>query len=292
MAARAITDGLFEIARRRHASRSSAATRPRAGASTSRSSTRARTPARPTSRRVTLSADATLWAWTAVTAAPPGYAGPVPFGFGVVELVHEQLRVITRLTEPDPGTLAFGQPMRLVADDLAARERRARDHLGVRGALVTTRVEVAGVGIHPFGRFDGLTNTDMGVHAVRAALTEAGDPRSTPRSAAPRTAASRRGTRCSARSRAPACRSSTWRPAARAAAPRCSSRRARSAPASTTACSCSASRRCRRASSGRRSSSRGARRPGSRPRPRTSRCAPNACCARPGSPRSTSPRSS
>jgi acetyl-CoA acetyltransferase len=42
---------------------------------------------------------------------------------------------------------------------------------------VSTRVVVAGVGIHPFGRFDGLTNTDMGVHAVRAALGEAGDPR-------------------------------------------------------------------------------------------------------------------
>jgi acetyl-CoA acetyltransferase len=38
------------------------------------------------------------------------------------------------------------------------------------------RVEIAGVGIHPFGRFDGLSNTDMGVHAVRAALAEAGDP--------------------------------------------------------------------------------------------------------------------
>jgi len=39
------------------------------------------------------------------------------------------------------------------------------------------RVVIAGVGIHPFGRFDGLTNTDMGVYAVRAALAEAGDPR-------------------------------------------------------------------------------------------------------------------
>ena len=38
-------------------------------------------------------------------------------------------------------------------------------------------VEIAGVGIHPFGRFDGLSNTDMGVVAVRAALAEAGDPR-------------------------------------------------------------------------------------------------------------------
>jgi acetyl-CoA acetyltransferase len=37
-------------------------------------------------------------------------------------------------------------------------------------------VAVAGVGIHPFGRFEDRTNTDMGVHAVRAALAEAGDP--------------------------------------------------------------------------------------------------------------------
>ncbi len=37
-------------------------------------------------------------------------------------------------------------------------------------------VRITGVGIHPFGRFDGVTNTDMGVHAVRAALAEAGNP--------------------------------------------------------------------------------------------------------------------
>jgi uncharacterized OB-fold protein len=67
---------------------------------------------------VALSSTATLWAWTAVTSAPPGYAGPVPFGFGVVELGREQLRVVTRLSEPDPSRLAFGQPMRLVAETL------------------------------------------------------------------------------------------------------------------------------------------------------------------------------
>ncbi len=69
-------------------------------------------------QRVALSRDATLWAWTAVTAAPPGYTGPVPFGFGVVELVREQLRVITRLRESDPARLEFGQPVTLVADEL------------------------------------------------------------------------------------------------------------------------------------------------------------------------------
>ena len=58
-----------------------------------------------------------LWAWTSVTAAPPGYGGPVPFGFGVVEL-GECLRVVTRITEPDADALHAGQPMRLVIDDV------------------------------------------------------------------------------------------------------------------------------------------------------------------------------
>ena len=71
---------------------------------------------------VTLSSEGTLWAWTAVTAAPPGYIGAVPFGFGVVELTHEKLRVITRLTEPDPANLEYGQSMRLVADTLPGQD--------------------------------------------------------------------------------------------------------------------------------------------------------------------------
>ena len=36
-----------------------------------------------------------------------------------------------------------------------------------------TGVAVAGVGLHPFGRFDGMSTTDMGVVAVREALREA-----------------------------------------------------------------------------------------------------------------------
>jgi uncharacterized protein len=68
--------------------------------------------------RVALSRAATLWAWTAVTAAPPGYDGPVPYGFGVVELVEEKLRIVTRLRESDPAQLEFGQAMTLVADEL------------------------------------------------------------------------------------------------------------------------------------------------------------------------------
>jgi uncharacterized protein len=61
-------------------------------------------------RPVELSRQGILWAWTAVTAAPPGYQGEIPYGMGVVEL-PEGIRVITRLTESDPGALAAGQPM-------------------------------------------------------------------------------------------------------------------------------------------------------------------------------------
>jgi uncharacterized OB-fold protein len=62
---------------------------------------------------VALSPAGTLWGWTAVNAPPPGYDGEVPFGFGVVEL-PEGIRLITRLTEPDPARLEFEQAMRLV----------------------------------------------------------------------------------------------------------------------------------------------------------------------------------
>jgi len=61
---------------------------------------------------VVLSTEATLWAWTAVTAPPPGYVGEVPYGFGVVELPADNLRVVTRLTEADPARLRAGMPMR------------------------------------------------------------------------------------------------------------------------------------------------------------------------------------
>jgi uncharacterized OB-fold protein len=66
---------------------------------------------------VELSAGGRLWAWTAVTHPPPGFRGEVPYGFGVVEL-PEGLRVISRLTEADPGRLAVDQPMHLVIDTL------------------------------------------------------------------------------------------------------------------------------------------------------------------------------
>jgi uncharacterized OB-fold protein len=59
-----------------------------------------------------LSTTGTLWGWTSVTVAPAGYTGDLPYGFGVVEL-PEGIRLISILTEPDPGKLELGQPMRL-----------------------------------------------------------------------------------------------------------------------------------------------------------------------------------
>src|SRR5438874_13654540 len=70
-----------------------------------------------------LSPVGTLWAWTAVTAAPPGYRGDVPYGIGVIEL-PEGIRVLTRLTEPDPTALPFGQDMRMRVVPLHTDEGR------------------------------------------------------------------------------------------------------------------------------------------------------------------------
>ena len=61
--------------------------------------------------------DATLRLFTIVQTAPPGYRGPVPYGFGVVEL-PEGLCVITRLTEPRLDRLQPGLRMRLTVDVL------------------------------------------------------------------------------------------------------------------------------------------------------------------------------
>lgn len=71
--------------------------------------------------RVELSATGTLCGWTAVSAAPPGYRGDVPFGFGVVEL-PEGLRVITRLEESDPARLTFGTPVEFAVTPLHTDE--------------------------------------------------------------------------------------------------------------------------------------------------------------------------
>lgn len=62
--------------------------------------------------RRALSQRGRLCLFTTVVNRPPGYAGDVPFGFGVVEL-PEGLRVIARLTETAADRLAFDMPVRL-----------------------------------------------------------------------------------------------------------------------------------------------------------------------------------
>lgn len=58
-----------------------------------------------------------LCLFTVVSNRPPGYRGPLPYGFGVVEMAGG-LRVITRLTESRLDRLRAGLPMRLVVEPL------------------------------------------------------------------------------------------------------------------------------------------------------------------------------
>jgi uncharacterized OB-fold protein len=61
--------------------------------------------------------DATLFLFTSVRTRPPGYRGPLPYAFGVVEL-PEGLRVVTRLLDVETAALREGLPMRLVVTPL------------------------------------------------------------------------------------------------------------------------------------------------------------------------------
>jgi uncharacterized OB-fold protein len=63
----------------------------------------------------------TLWAWTVVSTAPPGHHGPVPYGFGVVELSDggtPPVRVVGRLAVTDVDDVSFGDPMEVAAEEL------------------------------------------------------------------------------------------------------------------------------------------------------------------------------
>ena len=71
--------------------------------------------------------------FTVVRKAPPGYHGPVPFGFGVVALDGHRLEVVTRLGESDLGRLCPELPMELQIEPLPIDEE---------GATVTTWVFV------------------------------------------------------------------------------------------------------------------------------------------------------
>ena len=82
--------------------------------------------------------------------------------------------MVGRLTVSDPAALTLGQAMHVVTEELP----EVGTDLGVRsgsiGARMSTGVEIAGVGLHPFGRFGDTTATALGVTAVRAALADVG----------------------------------------------------------------------------------------------------------------------
>jgi uncharacterized OB-fold protein len=59
-----------------------------------------------------IGARGTLALYTVVNARPPGYRGPVPYGFGVVDL-EDGMRVITRLGESRVERLRVGMPVAL-----------------------------------------------------------------------------------------------------------------------------------------------------------------------------------
>jgi acetyl-CoA acetyltransferase/uncharacterized OB-fold protein len=140
---------------------------------------------------------------TTVTNRPPGYEGPLPFGFGVVEL-PEGIRIISRVCDPERA--APGTPVRLLIEPLST-DTEGREVVTYAFAPGTPQhsgpstphapsvlrtqhptpdtqhpssskpVYIAGVGIHPVGRFDGKSVVDIGQAAVRMALKEAGKER-------------------------------------------------------------------------------------------------------------------
>jgi uncharacterized OB-fold protein len=62
-----------------------------------------------------------IYLHTVVQTAPPGYTGPVPYGFGLVDL-PEGLRVVTRLTATNLDALASGSRVRLEIAPLCTDE--------------------------------------------------------------------------------------------------------------------------------------------------------------------------
>ena len=102
-----------------------------------------------------------------------------PFGVGYVELPGE-VKVEARLTESEPSRLEIGMAMELVGVPLADRRRwqpgadvriSPRDR---RRERAMTDVAIVGIGMHQFGRTDGVSGMEQGVVAVRRALADAG----------------------------------------------------------------------------------------------------------------------
>ena len=100
--------------------------------------------------------------------------------------------MVTRLTEPDPARLSAGQPCGWWSTPVASTTTDTVVDLRLRTpGRPVNGVDIAGVGIHPFGRFEDRTITDMGVAAVQGCAGRGGrgaEAGSRPPSAPPPTA--------------------------------------------------------------------------------------------------------
>lgn len=59
---------------------------------------------------------------TVVRRAPPGYAGPVPYGFGVVRLAGTRLEIVSRIAARDLASVRPGIPVRLALEEVPAED--------------------------------------------------------------------------------------------------------------------------------------------------------------------------
>jgi uncharacterized OB-fold protein len=80
---------------------------------------------------VALPDDGTVFTYTIVHAAPPGYAGDVPYALGVVDL-GDGLRVAATLLADDLEAVRIGAPCRLELFDLAGADGEAVRTYGFR----------------------------------------------------------------------------------------------------------------------------------------------------------------
>jgi hypothetical protein len=104
----------------------------------------------------------------------PGPEEFTPWALGYVDLPGEVI-VQARLVNVAFADIRIGMPLALtVALDARRRSAVAAGLCPAGAGGVSAAVCIVGIGIHPFGRTPGLSGLEQGVHAVRAALGDAG----------------------------------------------------------------------------------------------------------------------
>ena len=144
----------------------------------------------PNTETVELGTRGTLWTWTVQGFPPkaPPYVGDtdpqtfLPFGVGYVELPGE----VQGRGPADRGRPAAARasawrwsscvvPLTIDDDGNEVVTFAFAPHRPVRGGrTMSDDVAIVGIGMHEFGRHDGVSGMDQGVIAVRRALADAG----------------------------------------------------------------------------------------------------------------------